>query len=96
MTIDVERAEYREVSKGVWDISAPGRGVFARAEIFPGPEQWGVRLQDRAPELDARDLLRLVARLLVWHAHCPAETVDVVLGRTHDHHPLVRVGGDYV
>jgi hypothetical protein len=94
--IDVERAEFREVSKGVWDVSAPGRGVFARAEIFAGQEQWGVRIQDRAPELDVRDLLRVVARLLVWHVSCSAETVDVVLGRTHDHHTLVRVQGDYV
>ena len=81
----------------VWDFWAPdGTGVFARAEVFPGDDQWGVRLQDRAPAIEISDLLRLVAKLLVWDVGCKADTVDVVLGRTHEHYPLVRVGGDYV
>ncbi len=80
----------------VWDLSAPDGTVFARAEVFPGEQQWGVRLQDRAPAIDDEDLVRLVAKLLVWHVGCAADTVDVVLGRTHRHHTLVRVGADYV
>lgn len=79
-----------------WDFRDENGFVFARAEVFEGREQWGVRLHDRAPHLDDADLLRLVAKLLVWHAGCPTETVDVVLGRTHEHHTLVRVGGDYI
>jgi len=55
-----------------------------------------VRLADGAPELDPSALLELVSRLLVWEAGCRAETVDVVLSRTHEHYALVRVGGDYV
>lgn len=80
----------------VWDLAAPDGSVFARAEVFPAEHQWGVRLQDRAPAIEERDLLRLVANLLVWHVACPADTVDVVLGRTHEHHTLVKVGADYV
>lgn len=80
----------------VWDLVGPDGGVFARAEVFPGETQWGVRLQDRAPALEEADLVRLVANLLVWHVGCTADTVDVVLGRTHRHHTLVRVGADYV
>ena len=49
---------------------------------------------DRAPQMHDSDLIRIVAHLLVWHAHCRTETVDVVLARTHDHHTLVRVSGD--
>ncbi len=79
-----------------YDFISPDGFVFARAELFPAPEQWGVRLADGAPELDASALLRLVSRLLVWEAGCRAETVDVVLSRTHEHYALVRVGGDYV
>jgi hypothetical protein len=94
--IDVDRAEFRAAGRNVWDIGMKGDPPFARAEVFPGEVQWGVRLQDRAPDLDERDLLRLVAKLLVWHVQCRAETIDVVLGRSHDHHTLVRVGGDYV
>jgi hypothetical protein len=81
----------------IWDVIDPASGTaFARAEVFPGEIQWGVRLQDRAPALEDSDLLKLVARLLVWHVQCPADTVDVVLGRTRDHHALVKVGADYV
>jgi hypothetical protein len=79
-----------------WDFRDQGGRVFARAEIFEGVEQWGVRVHDRAPDVEDADLLRMVARLLVWHAPCPTDTVDVVLGRTHDHHTLVKVGADFV
>lgn len=79
-----------------WDFKDESGWVFARAEIFEGAEQWGVRVHDRAPAMEDADLLRLVAKLLVWHARCPTDTVDVVLGRTHEHHTLVKVGADYV
>lgn len=79
-----------------WDVIDEAGTAIARAEIFEGTEQWGVRLFDRAPQLDDSDLLRVAAHLLVWHAQCRTETVDVVLGRTHEHHTLVRVSGDYV
>ena len=80
----------------LWDFVAPDGTVFARAEVFAGSEQWGVRVQDRAPELETRELVSLVGRLLVWEIGCKAETVDVVLGRTHEHQTLVRVAGEYV
>ncbi len=79
-----------------WDFKGPSGVVFMRAEVFEGPEQWGVRVHDRAPQLGDEQILRLVARLLVWHAKCPTDTVDVVLGRTHEHHTLVKVGADFV
>lgn len=79
-----------------WDFKDREGLVFMRAEIFEGPEQWGVRVHDRAPNVDDSDLLRLIATLLVWHAKCPTDTVDVVLGRTHEHHTLVKVGADFV
>ncbi len=79
-----------------WDFKGPGGQVFMRAEIYEGKEQWGVRVHDRAPEAEEQDLLRLIAKLLVWHAKCPTDTVDVVLGRTHEHHTLVKVGADFV
>jgi hypothetical protein len=79
-----------------WDLRDQTGRVFARAEIFEGTEQWGVRVHDRAPDVSDEDLLRLIAKLLVWHAHCKTDTVDVVLGRTHEHHTLVRVGPDFV
>jgi hypothetical protein len=79
-----------------WDLRDDRGEVFARVEVFEGAEQWGVRVHDRAPALADADLLRYVATLLVWHARCPTDTVDVVLGRTHEHHVLVRVGGDFV
>ena len=107
MSLDLERVEFRRVvppeldavaarAQQHWDLQDPSGYVFARAEVFEGAEQWGVRLHDRAPQLADDDLLRLVARLLVWHAHCPTDTVDVVLGRTHEHHTLVKVGPDFV
>lgn len=79
-----------------WDFKDAEGHVFARAEIFEGREQWGVRVHDRAPYLGDDELLRLIAKLLVWHANCPTDTVDVVLGRTHEHHTLVKVGADFV
>ncbi len=79
-----------------WDFQDERGYVFARAEIFEGSEQWGVRVHDRAPHIPDDELLRLIARLLVWHARCPTDTVDVVLGRTHEHHTMVKVGADYV
>lgn len=79
-----------------WDVIDEAGVAIARAEIFEGNEQWGVRLFDRAPRLHDSDLIRIVAHLLVWHAQCRTETVDVVLARSHEHHTLVRVSGDYV
>lgn len=79
-----------------WDIVDESGKTIGRAEVFEGKEQWGVRLFDKAPHLHDSDLMRVVAHLLVWHANCRTETVDVVLARTHEHHTLVRVGGDYV
>jgi hypothetical protein len=80
----------------VWELVAPSGQVIAWAEIFEAPNQWGVRVQDRVPGVADGDLVKLVGKMLTWEVRCPAETVDVVLGRTHDHHTLVRVGGEYV
>lgn len=107
MSLDIEQVKiYRVVPPRVddvaaranqhWDFKGPAGVVFMRAEVFEGAEQWGVRVHDRAPQLEEDELLRLVARLLVWHAKCPTDTVDVVLGRTHEHHTLVKVGADFV
>lgn len=102
MTIDAAEATFRKVGSDpatgaqIWDFVAGDGTVFARAEVFSGNEQWGVRLQDRAPDLETRELVSLVGRLLVWEIGCKAETVDVVLGRTHEHQTLVRVAGEYV
>ena len=85
-----------ETAQQHWDIADAKGEVFARAEIFEGSEQWGVRLRDRAPEIPDAALVKTLAQLLVWHAGCRSETVDVVLSRNHEHHTLVRVGGDYV
>jgi hypothetical protein len=93
---DLERVTFTQVAPRFYDLVAPDGTVFARAELFTGQEQWGVRLADRAPALADADLLRLVARLLVWTINCPADTVEVVLSRTHDRHLLVKVAGDYV
>lgn len=79
-----------------WDFKDEKGFVFMRAEIYEGQEQWGVRVHDRAPQAEDQDLIRLVAKLLVWHAKCPTDTVDVVLGRSHEHHTLVKVGADFV
>ncbi len=79
----------------VWDILL-GPDVVARAEVFHGEAQWGVRLADKLPQVDDSDLLRVVARLLVWECGCRADTVDVVLVRNGQHYPLIRTGPDYV
>ena len=78
-----------------WDVAAVGRTV-ARADVYFGESQWGVRLVDELPALDASELLRIVAHLLVWECGCRADTVDVVLARTGNHYPLIRTGPDYV
>jgi hypothetical protein len=100
----VEGADYtfeqREPSRGsganqAWDVQAGGRTV-ARADVYFGESQWGVRLVDQLPALDASELLRIVAHLLVWECGCRADTVDVVLARSGDHYPLIRTGPDYV
>lgn len=101
---DLEQVQFRQVAPPrdaqpgtqLWDMIGLDGTVFARAEVFPGESQWGVRVRDTAPALHDADLIKLVGRLLVWHVGCKADTVDVVLGRTHEHHPLVRVGGEYV
>lgn len=79
-----------------WTVRDDGGAVLGFAEVFEGKEQWGVRFFDQAPHMDDSDLVRVVAHLLVWHAQCRTETVDLVLARTHEHHTLVRVSGDYV
>ncbi len=96
-------------AKQFWDVVDPTTGqAIAHAEVFekkigpasPGTpadaDQWGVRLFDRAPMLDEVDLARIVAKLLVWHAACPAETVELWLARTNTRQVMVRVSGDYV
>ncbi|MBX7193960.1 MAG: hypothetical protein K1X94_18040 [Sandaracinaceae bacterium] len=80
-----------------WDVVTPEGTAVAQAEVFSAPEQWGVRLFDRLPQADSSDLVRLVARLLVWHARCPTETVELVIMRPGvEKQTLVRVSGDYV
>ncbi len=80
----------------VWELVAASGEVIAWAEVFRAPSQWGVRLQDRIPLVSDADLVKLVGKMLTWELACSADTVDVVLGRTHDHHTLVKVGGEYV
>lgn len=80
----------------LWQMIGLDGTVFAHAEVYPAETQWGVRVHDTAPALEDADLLELVGRLLIWEVGCKADTVDVVLGRTHAHHALVRVGGEYV
>lgn len=94
--IEPETVKFRKVADRFWDFVAEDGTVFARAEIFPGTDQWGVRLEDRAPELDDRDLLSLVGKLMIWDVGCTAETLEVVLGRSHDRITMVRVQGEYV
>lgn len=79
----------------VWDVTDDDN-LVARAEVFEGPNQWGVRLFDKLPMLDDGSLLRVVARLLVWECGCRTDTVDVVLMRTHEHHAMIRTGADYI
>lgn len=107
--IEVDRLAYRRVAapppkdaisakaKQFWDVVDPTtQRALAHAEVFEKPDQWGVRLFDRAPELDEVDLTRVVAKLLVWHAQCPVETVELWLARSGARSVLVRVSGDYV
>jgi hypothetical protein len=94
--IDPATVKFRKVGERFWDFLAEDGAAFARAEVFPGTDQWGVRVQDRAPDLEERDLLLLVGRLLVWEVGCTADTVEVVLGRTHERQVLVKVQGEYV
>lgn len=107
--VEIDRLEYHRVAapiakdaislkaKQFWDIVDPAtKTVIAHAEVFVKPDQWGVRLFDRAPSLDELDLTRVVAKLLVWHAACPAETVELWLARTKTRSVMVRVSGDYV
>lgn len=69
---------------------------FAMAEIFRAETQWGIRVQDSRRDLSDHDLIACVRYLLTWTLGCTVETVDVVLGRTHEHVMLLRVGGEYV
>lgn len=78
-----------------WEVRL-GERLVARAEVYFGESQWGVRLFDQLPERDEADLLRLVAHLLVWECGCRSDTVDVVLARNGNHYPLIRTGPDYV
>ncbi|MFO0681712.1 MAG: hypothetical protein U0234_06665 [Sandaracinus sp.] len=108
--IEIDRLTYRRVApparprdatsakaKQFWDIVEPdGGAVVAHAEVFEKPDQWGVRLFDRAPQLDEIELTRIVANLLVWHAGAQVETVELWLARNGARSVLVRVRGDYV
>jgi hypothetical protein len=107
--IEVDRLEFRRVNasmakdaqsakaKQFWDVVDPASNTtIAHAEIYEKPDQWGVRLFDRAPTLDEVDLARIVARLLVWHANATVETVELWLVRTGAKQTMVRVSGDYV
>ena len=94
--IDADTTRFVKVSDRFWDFVSEDGTVFARAELFPGKDQWGVRLLDRAPDLDDRELTKLVGKLLVWEVGCTADTVEVVLGRSHDRVTMVRVQGEYV
>ena len=107
--IEIDRLELRRVSapvardatsakaKQFWDVVDPTtQKAIAHAEVFEKPDVWGVRLFDRAPQLDETDLTRIVARLLVWHAGCTTETVELWLARNGARSVMVRVSGDYV
>lgn len=107
-SVELDRLEFRRVAPlhrdGVsaraaqwWDIVTPEGMAVAQAEVFTHAERWGVRLFDRLPQADTSDLVRVVARLLVWHAQCPTETVElVVMRRGVEPQTMVRVAGDYV
>lgn len=106
-TLEVERVQFRRVSSSgrdaiskraaqFWDIVSEDGTAIGHAEIFEKPDQWGVRLFDRAPHLDESDLVRVVAKLLVWHAGCRAETVELWFARNGTRQVMVRVTGDYV
>jgi hypothetical protein len=106
-TLEVERVQFRRVSSTsrdaiskratqFWDIVDENGAAIGHAEIFEKPDQWGVRLFDRAPHLDESDLVRVVAKLLVWHAGCRVETVELWFARNGARQVMVRVTGDYV
>jgi uncharacterized membrane protein (DUF2068 family) len=107
--VEIDRLEIRRVAPPAphdatsrkatqfWDVVDPTtQKAIAHAEIFEKADQWGVRVFDRAPQLDETDLTRIVARLLVWHAGCTVETVDLWLARNGARSVMVRVSGDYV
>jgi hypothetical protein len=105
--MEVDRLQYRRVSPTMrdsvsrraaqfWDLVAEDGTTIAAAEVFEQPDQWGVRVFDRAPQLDESDLVRAVAKLLVWHAGCRVETVELWLARNGARQVMVRVSGDYV
>jgi len=108
LALELDRLTFRQVAPlrrdGIsakaaqfWDVVTPEGLAVAQAEVFPGPDQWGIRLFDRMPDVDVSDLVRVVARLLVWHAHCPTETVELVVMRPGvEKQTMVRVAGDYV
>jgi hypothetical protein len=107
-SFEIERFTFRQVAllrrdqlsakaKQAWDVLDPNGVTVAQAEVFEGQEQWGVRLFDKLPQLDPSDLVRVVARMLVWHANCPSETVELRIQRPGvQSQILVRVSGDYV
>lgn len=107
-SFEIERFTFRQVALlrrdalsqravQAWDVLDPTGATVAQAEVFASPDQWGVRLFDKLPQLDPSDLVRVVARLLVWHAKCPSETVELRIQRHGvESQILVRVAGDYV
>jgi hypothetical protein len=106
-SLEVERVQFLRVSPSArdavskrasqfWDIVSEEGAAIGHAEIFEKPDQWGVRLFDRAPHLDESDLVRIVAKLLVWHAGCRVETVELWFARNGSRQVMVRVSGDYV
>jgi hypothetical protein len=106
-TLEVERVQFRRVSPSArdavskratqfWDVVGEDGAAIGHAEVFEKPDQWGVRLFDRAPHIDDSDLVRVVAKLLVWHAGCKVETVELWLARNNSRQVMVRVTGDYV
>jgi hypothetical protein len=106
-TLEIERMQFRRVSSSsrdaiskraaqFWDILTEEGAAIGHAEVFEKPDQWGVRLFDRAPQIDESDLVRIIARLLVWHAGCTVETVELWFARNGTSQVMVRVTGDYV
>lgn len=100
MSLDPTLVRYdRDASRSgeVWLLTAPGESrAFAMAEVFRAQTQWGIRIQDSRRDLSDYDLLACVRHLLTWVVGCDVDTIDVVLGRTHEHVMLLRVGGEYV
>ena len=83
--------------KQIWDFYSAEGWAFARANVYPGNEEWRVDIIDRAPMIESGDLVRLVGRLLLWHVGTRIETVRVILGRkVSEPQTLVLVGGEYV